>query len=69
MRVARNAGLLVVAMMFASTDAHAWYCSATSKNGASGWGFHFFLDVSEKTALAECKSKSKGQRCVIEYCW
>ena len=69
MRVVLNAGLVVVALTVMTSDANAWYCSAKGKNGASGWGFNFFQAEAEKTALAECRGNSKGQRCVIEYCW
>ena len=69
MRALLNAGLIVGTLCLATTDADAWYCSATSKNGGAGWGFNFFQVKAEGTALSECRAKSKGQRCVIEYCW
>ena len=68
-RVALKASLFVVALTFAATNANAWYCTAESRNGATGTGFHFFQDVSEKTALAECHLHSKGQKCRIVSCW
>lgn len=69
MRVVLRACLLVVGLTIAATNANAWYCTAESKNGASGWGFHFFQIESEKTALRDCRSHSKGQSCKITSCW
>ena len=69
MRIFLIAGLMMGALSFASTDANAWYCSATSKNGASGWGFNFYEAKAEQSAIADCRLRSKGQRCAIQYCW
>jgi len=69
MRVALKASLVLVALTFATTNANAWFCTAESKNGASGTGFHFFKNESEKAALSECRSHSRGQRCRITSCW
>ena len=69
MRIVLKASLAVLALTFAATNANAWYCSASSKNGATGWGFHFFQDVSIKTALHDCRLNAKGKPCKIDYCW
>ena len=69
MRVVLKASLFVIAMTFAATNANAWYCTASSKNGSTGTGFNFFQSESEKTALKECRLHSKGQRCHIISCW
>ena len=69
MRVVLMAGLLTVTSAFASSDANAWYCTATSKSGATGTGFNFFQIEAEKTALKECRANAKGHRCVITSCW
>lgn len=69
MRVALKVSLAMVALSFAATNANAWYCSASSKTGATGWGFHFFKDESEKAALHDCRVNSKGKPCKIDYRW
>ena len=69
MRVVLRAGLVAVALTFAATNANAWFCTAESKNGAVGHGFHFFEDLSVKAALADCRSQSKGHMCKITSCW
>ena len=62
-------GLFAVGVSFAATDARAWFCTAESKNGAVGTGFHFFQVESEKAALKECRAHSKGKVCRITSCW
>ena len=69
MRVALKSSLVLAAFVFAATDASAWYCTAQSKNGATGTGFNFFQIEAEKTALKECRMSSKGQSCRITSCW
>lgn len=69
MRVVLKAGLVVIALTFAATNANAWYCTAQSKNGSTGTGFDFFQTESEKAALKQCKLHSKGQKCKITSCW
>ena len=69
MRVALKTSLFVFALTFAATDANAWYCTAAAKNGASGWGFHFFQSESEKMALKQCRLTAKGKQCKITSCW
>jgi len=68
MRIILKTGLVIVALTFAATNANAWYCVAESKNGATGTGFHFFQDLSEKAALQQCRVNSKGKRCHISWC-
>ena len=69
MRTALKASLLIVMLTGAAANANAWFCTAESKNGASGWGFHFFQSESEKTALRDCRSHSHGHICRITSCW
>ena len=69
MRMVLKASLLAVALTMMATNANAWFCTAESKNGASGTGFHFFQFESEKAALRECRAHSKGQICRITSCW
>lgn len=69
MRTELNVSLIIAALTFATADANAWYCTAEARGGASGWGFNFFQIKAEQTALAECRSKSRGQRCRITSCW
>jgi len=69
MRVVLRAGLVVIGLTFAATNANAWFCTAESKNGSTGTGFSIFQSESEKAALKECRLHSKGQRCKITSCW
>lgn len=69
MRIVLSMGLIVAVLTMATADANAWYCTAEARNGASGWGFNFFQVKAEQTALAECRSKSRGKVCRITSCW
>ena len=69
MRVVLKSSILAFVLAFAATDANAWYCTATAKNGATGTGFNFFQSESQKTALKQCRLQSKGKKCKITSCW
>ena len=69
MRIALKACLIAFGLTFAATHANAWFCTAQSKNGATGYGFHFFQTESEKAALRECRLHSKTKSCRLTSCW
>ena len=69
MRIVLKACLVFAALTFTASAASAWFCTAESKNGALGTGFHFFQSESEKAALQECRLHSKKQACRITSCW
>jgi len=58
----------VVAMMTPS-PALAWYCSARSTSGATGWGRAPSLAYAKAIALRECAVRTpRSATCYIMYC-
>lgn len=63
--LAALSGLAVVA----ATPAAAWYCSARSTTGATGWGTSGYLATAKTIALRECAVRTpRGATCYIMYC-
>jgi hypothetical protein len=62
--------LAASALAFLSTEASAWYCTARSANGSSGWGSHpTSLNYAQRRALAECAIRTpRNYTCVIQGC-
>jgi hypothetical protein len=59
----------LTALAAVPTEVSAWYCRATSTNGAWGWGTSSNVYDARVRALYECAVRTpRNHTCYIRYC-